>query len=60
MPEITLAGLASPWVRKTRALLSLASSFFFFLEVRKILFVDKRRERLHTGECRGTWKPVIP
>jgi hypothetical protein len=21
---------------------------------------EKRRERLHIGECRGTWKPVIP
>jgi hypothetical protein len=33
-------------------------------EVRKILFVEnsfveKRRERLCIGECRGTWKPVI-
>jgi hypothetical protein len=28
-------------------------------EVGKILFVEKRRERLHIGECRGTWKPVI-
>jgi hypothetical protein len=39
--------------------------FFFFAEVRKILFVEnlvgeKRRERLHVGECRGTQKPVIP
>jgi hypothetical protein len=38
--------------------------FFFFSEVGKILFVEnlvgeKRRERLHIGECRGTWKPVI-
>jgi hypothetical protein len=40
---------------------------FFFLEVRKILLVEnlvgeKRRERLHIGECRGTQKlkPVIP
>jgi hypothetical protein len=24
------------------------------------LFVEKRRERLHIEECRGTWKPVIP
>jgi hypothetical protein len=29
-----------------------------------ILFVEnlvgeKRRERLHIGECRGTWNPVI-
>jgi hypothetical protein len=23
-------------------------------EVGKILFVEKRRERLHIGECRGT------
>jgi hypothetical protein len=22
--------------------------------------VEKRRERLHIGECRGTWKRVIP
>jgi hypothetical protein len=29
-------------------------------EVGKILFVEKRRERLHSGECRGTRKPVIP
>jgi hypothetical protein len=34
-------------------------------EVGKILFVEnlvgeKRRERLHTGECRGTRKQVIP
>jgi hypothetical protein len=29
-------------------------------EVRKILFVEKRRERLHIGECRRTRKPVIP
>jgi hypothetical protein len=29
-------------------------------EVGKILFVEKRRERLHIGECRGTWKLVIP
>jgi hypothetical protein len=34
-------------------------------KVGKILFVqklveEKRRERLHMGECRGTWKPVIP
>jgi hypothetical protein len=29
-------------------------------EVRKILFVEKRRERLNIGECRGTWKLVIP
>jgi hypothetical protein len=34
-------------------------------EVGKILFVEnlvgeKRRERLHIGECRGTRKPVIP
>jgi hypothetical protein len=33
-------------------------------EVEKILFVEnlvgeKRRERLHTGECRGTLKTVI-
>jgi hypothetical protein len=28
--------------------------------VGKILFVEKRRERLHIGECRGTQKPVIP
>jgi hypothetical protein len=28
-------------------------------QVRKILFVEKGRERLHIGECRGTWKPVI-
>jgi hypothetical protein len=21
---------------------------------------EKRRERLHSGECRGTWKPEIP
>jgi hypothetical protein len=39
--------------------------YFFFPEIRKILFVEnlfveKRRERLHIGECRGTWKPVIP
>jgi hypothetical protein len=38
---------------------------FFFLEVGKILFAEnlvgeKRRERLHIGECRGTRKPVIP
>jgi hypothetical protein len=26
-------------------------------EVGKILFVKKRRERLHSGECRGTRKP---
>jgi hypothetical protein len=37
---------------------------FFFAEVGKILFVEnlvgeKRRERLHIGECRGTRKPVI-
>jgi hypothetical protein len=25
----------------------------------KILFVEKKRERLHIGECRGTRKPVI-
>jgi hypothetical protein len=24
------------------------------------LFVEKRREKLHIGVCRGTWKPVIP
>jgi hypothetical protein len=24
------------------------------------LFVEKRRERLHIGDCRGTQKPVIP
>jgi hypothetical protein len=29
-------------------------------EVRKILFVEKRRERLHSGEFRGTQKPVVP
>jgi hypothetical protein len=34
------------------------------VEVRKILFVEnlfveKRKERLHIGECRGTWNPVI-
>jgi hypothetical protein len=29
-------------------------------EVGKILFVEKRRGRLHSGECRGTQKPVIP
>jgi hypothetical protein len=29
-------------------------------EVGKILFVEKRRERLHGGECRGTQKPVVP
>jgi hypothetical protein len=34
-------------------------------EVEKILFVvnlvgEKRRERLHIGECRGTQKLVIP
>jgi hypothetical protein len=29
-------------------------------EVRKILFVEKRRERLHIGECKGTRKPVVP
>jgi hypothetical protein len=39
--------------------------FFFFAEVGKTLFVknlfvQKRRERLHIGECRGTRKPVIP
>jgi hypothetical protein len=39
--------------------------FFFFAEVGKILFAEnlvgeKRRERLHIGECRGTRKPVIP
>jgi hypothetical protein len=39
-------------------------SFFFFSEVRKILFAEnlvgeKRRERLHIGEWRGTRKPVI-
>jgi hypothetical protein len=28
-------------------------------EVGKILFVAKRKERLHIGECRGTRKPVI-
>jgi purine-cytosine permease-like protein len=38
---------------------------YFFLEIGKILFVEnlfvaKRRERLHIGECRGTRKPVIP
>jgi hypothetical protein len=38
---------------------------FFLAEVGKILFVEnlvgeKRRERLHIGECRGTRKPVIP
>jgi hypothetical protein len=38
---------------------------FFFYEVGKILFVEnlveeKRKERLHIGECRRTWKPVIP
>jgi hypothetical protein len=37
----------------------------FFLEVGKILFVEnlvgeKRRERLHIGECRGIRKLVIP
>jgi hypothetical protein len=26
----------------------------------KNLVVEKRRERLHIRECRGTWKPVIP
>jgi hypothetical protein len=25
----------------------------------RILFVEKRRERLHIGECKGTQKPVI-
>jgi hypothetical protein len=44
---------------------SVGCLFFFFSEVGKILFVEnlvgeKRRERLHIGECRGTWKPVIP
>jgi hypothetical protein len=34
--------------------------FFLFAEVGKILFVEKRREKLHIGECRGTWKLVIP
>jgi hypothetical protein len=29
-------------------------------EVGKNLFVEKRRERLHIGECRGTRQPVIP
>jgi hypothetical protein len=38
---------------------------WFVFEVGKVLFVEnsvgeKGRERLHTGECRGTWKPVIP
>jgi hypothetical protein len=38
--------------------------FFFFGEVGKILFVEnlvgeKKRERLHIGECRGTQKSVI-
>jgi hypothetical protein len=28
--------------------------------VGKILFVEKRRERLHNGEFRWTWKLVIP
>jgi hypothetical protein len=28
--------------------------FFFFAEVRKILFVEARRETLHIEECRGT------
>jgi hypothetical protein len=27
--------------------------------VGKILFVEKRRERLHSGERRGTQKPVV-
>jgi hypothetical protein len=41
------------------------SFFFFFAEVGKILFAEnlvgeKRRERLHIGECRRTRKPVIP
>jgi hypothetical protein len=44
---------------------SLHCFFFFFAEVGKILFAEslvgeKRRERLHIGECRGTQKPVIP
>jgi hypothetical protein len=26
----------------------------------KNLFVEKRRKRLHIGECKGTRKPVIP
>jgi hypothetical protein len=25
-----------------------------------MLFVEKRRERLHSGECRGTQKLVVP
>jgi hypothetical protein len=29
-------------------------------EMRKILFVEKRRELLHSGECRRTWNLVIP
>jgi hypothetical protein len=29
-------------------------------EVRKILFVEKRRETLHGAEFRGTRKPVVP
>jgi hypothetical protein len=29
----------------------------FFIEN---LVGEKRRERLHIRECRGTWKPVIP
>jgi hypothetical protein len=29
-------------------------------EVRKILFIEKRRERLHSRECRGTRKRVVP
>jgi hypothetical protein len=29
-------------------------------EVGKILSVEKRKERLHGGECRGTRKPVVP
>jgi hypothetical protein len=29
-------------------------------KVGKILFVGKRRERLYSGECRGTQKLVVP
>jgi hypothetical protein len=29
-------------------------------EVTTLLFVEKRRERLHGGKCRGTRKPMVP
>jgi hypothetical protein len=57
MQEFQVPRVLEPALRMKAQTLTAEVGNILFVEN---LFVEKRRERLHIGECRGTRKPVIP